>query len=127
MELLTLGSGTWEELMDREYSHIQREKNMKVIGGTIKPKVMGFIFTIIMPGMKESGTKTSNTERDQRSGRTGLYLQENIEMERKTVSENMNGEMGLVMKANGKKMKYQAMVTTLGRMVGSMSVIGRAI
>ena len=111
--------------MGKELSLTLKERNMKVIGGMTKPKAMEFMFTITMLDMKENGIKTSNMEKVQRNGKMGQCSLGSTGTERKTVSENMNGEMVLVMKVNGKRMRYQVMVTTHGQMVDNMWVIGR--
>ena len=62
---------------------ILKVKNMKVIGGMTKLKVMEFILILIVLNMKENGTKTYNMEKGQKNGRMALCLVENIGMVRR--------------------------------------------
>ena len=77
--------------------------------------------------MKESGTKIYSMEKDLKNGRMVQYLVENIEMAKKMVQVNMNGEMALAMKENGKIMKYQDMDIIHGQMEENMLDIGKVI
>lgn len=106
--------------MAKETSFTLKEKNMKGTGVMTKHRDMEFTLTQTMLDMKESGTKICSMERVQRSGKMGHFLQESIEMGKRMELENTNGEMEPVMKENGKIMKLQGMVTTLGLMEESM-------
>ena len=55
------------------------------------------------------------------------YLVGNIEMAKKMVWVNMNGEMEHVMRENGKIMKYQDMDIIHGQMEENMLDIGKVI
>ena len=55
--------------------------------------------------MKETGSKINSMDREQNNGLMEVNIKENIKMDKKKAKEDIAGQMGVVMKDNGYKIK----------------------
>ena len=55
--------------------------------------------------LKETGSKINSMDREQNNGLMEVNIKENIKMDKKKAKEDIAGQMGVVMKDNGYKIK----------------------
>lgn len=120
MELNMQDSGFWEELLVKEFSLTLRERYMMELGLMIE--LMATENTLIQMALitKELGLRIYSTGRVKKAGLIILFSKVNIRKVRNQELDSTDGQMELVMKANGLITKYKAMDFINGLMAGNI-------